>query len=144
MDSPANAQSSYSVIFFPGENLPDEYRSIVFANWLRSLRQGNHFFELIDADIYFETYGEYIKRIIARPHCLLRMAVLSDDHDVVLGWSCMEEKTLHYAYVRQDYRRHGIGQALTASGFSVVTHVTRGTMKLWEEKYKHLIFNPFI
>lgn len=143
LDTEANAQSSYSVIAFQGAKLPEGYRNVVLSNWLRSLRQGNDYFKLVEPKSYYEAYERYVKHIIQRPDTLLRMAVLSDDHDVVLGWSCMERKVLHYVFVRSEQRAKGVGQALTASGFEVITHITRAGIQIWNEKYKQVTFNPF-
>ena len=135
--------ATYSIIVFPGNTLPEEYQNVVLARWLRTLRFGNEYFKLIDKNVYFTTYNEYIKSILVRPTVSIKLAVLTEDPDVVLGWSVSEGKTLHYVHVQKDQRSQGIGLSLIPTDTDTFTHLTKAGALLWTSKFPAAIFNPF-
>ncbi len=75
----------------------------------------------------------------------MRLAVLSDDPDVVLGFSVSREDVLDYVYVHKDQRRLGIARKLLPPHFTTFSHITLTAMEIWHKnpKYKQLKFNPF-
>lgn len=129
---------------------------MVLAKWLRSLRYGNEFFKLWNANDYieevdgkeilhpgyFSRYEEYILNLLVRPRSIVRMAVLTDDRDVVLGWSLVEGQTLHYVHVQHDYRNQGIGRSIVPSNIETFSHITKAGMSIWASKGKHAKFDP--
>jgi GNAT superfamily N-acetyltransferase len=117
---------------------------MVLSKWMRSLRYGNDYFKLIDSDAFYNVYQRYLKNILNRPAATIRLAVLSDDHDVVLGFCVTEGGSLHYVYVQQEQRNKKIGAALIPKGIQVITHLTKAGMSIWHKKLSHLTFNPFI
>ena len=135
-------QSAYKIKLFAGQTLPLRYTDFVYANWLNSCRQGNDYFKLIDSRVYYTKYKPYIKSVLDRDKTLVKIAVLSEDEDVVLGFAIDEGQILHYVYVGKDYRRASIGESLV-SHFSSFTHLTKVGMSIWNKKYPDAIFNPF-
>jgi hypothetical protein len=133
---------SYTILKFKGTELPEQYHDLVFSKFLRSLRFGNKYFKLIDSDAYYKVYNAYFKTLIVRPEATISLAVLSDDHDVVLGWALQEPKKLHYVYVNKDGRRMKIATALVEP-FDVFTHLTMLGVAFWKNKHKKAKFNPF-
>lgn len=135
--------STYSVIVFPARDLPKEYLPLIFSKWLRSLRHGNDYFKLADSEAYYRTYHNYIEVILGRAGAVVRLAVLSDDKDVVLGFSVSRGNILEYVHVHKDHRNLGIGRNLVSPDIDTVTHLTRTALNIWAAKYKHWKFNPF-
>lgn len=136
-------EASYKIIAFIGPRLSQEYKGVIYAKWLRTLRYGNDYFKLIDAKDYFENYGRYLDFILQKPSTIVRLAVLSDDTDVVLGFSVSEGYTLHYCYVQRDVRKNGIGMSLMNFGVKQITHVTKIGLEVWNKKFPKAKFNPF-
>ncbi len=135
--------TSYSVISYAGSFLPQEFRALVFAKWLRSLRHSNDYFKLMDAGAYYSAYHGYVASILAKLDTRVRLAVLTDDRDVVLGFSVARGKVLDYVHVQKDQRKQGIGTALIPDGIETITHVTRFSLPIWGSKYGSWKFNPF-
>lgn len=135
--------ASYKILKFHACKMPQSYRAMVFSEFLRSLRFGNEYFRLVDAEPYFHVYHAYFSVLLARPDAILQIAVLSDEHDTALGWSLTETDKLHYVYVKKDYRKLGIGRALVSEPFSRFTHVTKIGLSLWTSKAPNAKFNPF-
>lgn len=153
-DAPQESDlASYKVIAFRGGLLPEQYKGVVYSKWLRSLRYGNDYFKLIDAPAYYEAYHRYISNILK--HAVVRLAVLSDDADVVLGFSVTRGTILDYVHVLRirlkvptgisvvDYRGRGIGKSLVPDNIEAFTHITKMGLIIWGNKYSHWKFNPF-
>jgi GNAT superfamily N-acetyltransferase len=134
-------QSSFDIILYPGSLLPKNYEPMILSKMLRSLKYGNEYFKLIENNSYYQNYQRYIRSLLARPGAVVKLAVLSDDYDTVLGWSLVEPYKLHYCYVNKDYRRTGIGRALTKDPFMIITHLTHIGISIWASKYNN---NPII
>ncbi len=136
---------TYSIISYPAAHLPHEYRNVILARWLRSLRNLNDYFKLIDKEAYFNVYEKFIKMILDRPTVLIKLAVLTKDRDVVLGWSVLEGTALHYVHVQEDSRKKfGICSNLIPKDIKYFTHITKHWLSIWNNKYKSAKFNPFI
>ena len=127
----------------------DNYKALVLATWLRGLKHGNEFFDLADSKTYYTVYSKILLALFKRPECRVRLAVLTDDEDVAIGYSIYEGKVLHFIFVRaggkkeESGRRQGIGTALFPPGMEVITHYTRIGKSIWKKNYKELKFNPF-
>lgn len=139
--------SRYRVIAFLGPDLPMNYIGLVYSRWMRSLRYGNDFFKMADSDTYYQAYERYIQVLLRKPNTLVRLAVLADDEDVVLGFSISrsstEEHILDYVHVHKDCRKLGIARKLVPNDIDTITHVTKTGLSIWGSKFSHWKFNPF-
>lgn len=135
--------STYTVIAYPADVFPEDKRGLIFSKWLRSLRHGNDYFKLIEPKAYYLTYHRYIEALLERGDAMVRLAVLTEDPDVVLGFSVSRGRTLDYVHVHKDQRRQGIGTRLVPPGIDTMSHVTRTGLSIWANKYGHWKFNPF-
>ncbi len=137
----AVSRMTYSVLTF--RKLPEQYTGLVYSRWLKSLRYGNEYFKLIDNDVYFHVYHDYLTLLLNREGVEINIAVLSDDVDVVLGFSVKEAGVLHFVHVHKDQRKRGVGRTL-AGQFTHFTHITTIAAQIWNSKYPNAKFNPFI
>lgn len=128
---------------YSGTDLPETYRNMILAKWLRTLRFGNDFFRLIDSPSYFASYQTYIKGLLAKPGCMVRLAVLTEAPDVCLGFSVSRPDVLDYCWVHKDNRKIGIGKSLIQFPFSAMTHLTTVGMAIWSKKFPQAVFDPF-
>lgn len=133
------------IISFPSKKMPKQYESLVYSRWLRSLRYGNPLFKKSNSDQYYKEYHKYLEVLLDKPDSIVRMAVLSDDHDVVIGFSVCREDVIDYIHVHGDHRKCGIGKQLLPPKYTAFTHATLTALKIWQEneKYKKLEFKPF-
>jgi hypothetical protein len=136
-------KAAYQVIAYPSASFPNQYRHMILSKWMRSLRYENSYFKLVNSDSYYAAYQRYIASLLARPNGTLRLAVLSDDHDVVLGWSLTERSTLHYVWVAHEQRNKSIAKSLVPILISKITHLTNTGMRIWNSKLPDAIFDPF-
>ena len=135
-------EASYKIITYKGNELPDNYKAMIFSKWLRSLRYGNDYFKLINQARYYAAYHVYVERLLTES--TIRLATLSNDIDVVLGFSVCRGNVLDYVHVQKDYRRIGVGKSLVpCSEINCITHVTRQGMSFWNNLMPLAIFDPF-
>ena len=133
---------SYDIISFKGAVLPPAYTNMIYSRWLRSLRFGNDYYKLINSKDYYSSYQKHIAYILSLPTTVVRLAVLSDDHDVVLGFSVSRGDILDFVHVHKDMRRQGIAKSLVPKDIKTITHLTKTALIIWP-KYE-ITFNPFI
>lgn len=134
--------SSYTVLLCPHEKL-DPYRAFIYAKWLRSLRYGNEYFRLVEPQAFWRSYSAYITAILCQENAAVRLAVLTDEPDVALGFCVSRGTILDYIYVQKDFRRLGIGGNLMPKNIETITHLTRTGVTVWGSKMKSVKFNPF-
>lgn len=138
---------TYSIITFFGKDLPTKYKSYegyIEANWLQSLRKYNEMYKKMeDYTIFYTEYRNFIRNLMGKPGCTIRLAVLTEDPDVILGFSCKREDVLDYVHVRLEQRGQKISTALIPDNITTFSHMTKMWLPIWDAKYKYMKFNPF-
>ena len=134
-------EERYRLVAYYGATLPPEFKNLVIAPFLNSLRYGNDLYKLIDKDAYYFSYSKYIESLLQRPHSIVKLAILNDM--TVLGWCLMENKVVHYIWIKKEVRRQGIGQALLPKTFDTISHITNKGINIWVNHYPNVKFNPF-
>lgn len=133
------------IVVCSGRSIPRAYRAYVFSNWLRSMRYGCDFMRSTDSKPYYSFYQGRIEAILDNPTCDVRFLVLSEDHDVILGFACTRDNTLDYVFVHKDFRRSGLAALLTGRRpFSVVTAMTKTGYIITSHMANPPTFNPFL
>lgn len=135
--------STYTVMAFSAHDLPKEYFPLIYSAWVKSLRHGNDFFKLIDPAAYYPVYRTHVENTLRRVNSMVRLAVITEDRDVVLGFSVSHGNVLDYVYVQKDQRRMGIGANLVPHGIETISHLTKTGLNIWGNKYGQWKFNPF-
>jgi GNAT superfamily N-acetyltransferase len=141
--TPDDLQASYSIIAYQAKDLPPQYKNMVLSKWKRSLRHGNDYFKLVDSDHFYWAYDKYIGMLMHRQDAVIRLAVLSDDKDVVLGWSMTRGDCLDYVWVDPLQRNKGIATDLVPTTTKSFTHMTKHALPIWQKKLSHATFRPF-
>jgi hypothetical protein len=138
--------ASYKILSISGpwtEWVLGPYINLIYSKWLRSFRYGNDYIKLTDSESYYVNYHRYITTLLQKPETTIRLAVLTDDADVVLGFSVSRGNILDYVHVHKDNRRIGIGTKLIPPGIDTFTHCTKTWLSIWNDKYKDWKFNLF-
>lgn len=111
---------------------PDEM-GFVMDSWFRSYRS-SEWAGVIPNHLYYPTMREMLASLIARGAKILAAVSRGPTEDRVIGYVCYETKpteaVVHYCYVKDPFRRLGLGGELwrLASGDSrsvLYTHKTR-------------------
>lgn len=140
-----NGHPTITRIAFSSAKLPKQYEAMVYSKWLRSLRFGNPIMKQLQSDVYYREYHKHITMLMGKPSSIVTMAVLSDDHDIVLGFCVTREDVLDYVHVHKDHRKQGIAKMIVPDDITTFTHITLTAMQIWRgnPKYKELKFNNF-
>lgn len=116
---------------------PDEIK-FIRNSWFRSMKQHSDLGRLIRPDLFSQGANELIDKLTTA-HLPVVCNVAGVPEEVV-GWTCRTESTIHYIYVKHDFRRNGVGTRL-AFGAQFYTIRTKGG----EEFFKRIgaLYNPF-
>ena len=109
----------------------------IYSTWLRGLYYGNDWFRKIDKKSFFDKYRLVVGQLLLKSN--VRVAVLEEDPDVIVGYVVYSGHTLHWVYVKKNWRRLGVGRALIPDGIEVVTHLTKRAAKVNPYKFDPLI-----
>ena len=90
---------------------------------------------------FYARWGAYIDSILAHPDSVIKLAVLTEDKDVCLGFVAFRSSILDYGYVHADHRRCRIFSRLLPAGIEMTTHLTKDGREIW--KKRKWTFNPF-
>lgn len=124
------------------QGVPDD-AAFIYSTWLKSLRYGNSWFELIDQDTYFKKYHDIIEAILSKPETDIRVACLKEDPSVILGYSILRDNNVDWVFVKKAWRNIGIAKSLVPENINVVTHMTKVGLSIFKKR-KGMRFDPFI
>ncbi len=121
-----------------------EDKNFILATFLRGLYYGDSWFSQIPKDIFMANYKYIAEKLIEDNNTVIKVACLTDDPDVILGYSILgaSYQTVHWVYVKANWRKKGIGKSLVPTNLAVATHLSELGRELLT-KYKGAIFNPF-
>lgn len=133
----------------------DDDRNFILSTWLKSFRN-SHFACMIPNDIYFKAHKALIMATLQESGVVV--AVNPEDESQIFGYGVYTPNggaTLcHYIYVKESYRRLGIGTTLFRAMLAdsdhspdvpaIATHSTRalkdyGLREKWE-----IVYNPYM
>lgn len=119
-------------------------KNFILATFLRGLYYGDSWFSQIPKDVFMDNYKYIAEALINNPNTVVKIACLNEDPDVILGYSILgtNYQTIHWVYVKQAWRRKGIGKSLTPTNLAIATHLSELGRELLL-KYPGAIFNPF-
>lgn len=116
------------------EDLP-----LIYSTWLLGLYHGCEWFSRIKKDSFFKNYKLVLDRLL--PRCTVKVAVLADDEDVILGYICYRDNNLDWIFVKKAWRKMGIAKMLVPQEITNCTHLTKVGRSL---KPKEWTFDPFV
>lgn len=95
--------------------LPEDI-SFIYSTWLNSFRVDSALGNSVSKTVYFGSYHSIVDRLLDESRVLV--ACLSDDPKVILGYLVSQSaNVLHYCFVKEAFRRHGIASALFDEAF---------------------------
>jgi hypothetical protein len=132
-----NDEKSELLVYRP---FRDSDMPFVMDSWLKTLRVNNDFFRQIDINVYKQVYPQIIQELVH--NCITTMAALKEDDDVLIGYACYTPTTLHWTFVKNQWRGLGIMKDLVPKHITFVSHLTR-LFKPIMNKYNWRL-NPFL
>lgn len=123
---------------------PDEF-SLVIDSWVRSFRK-SPWAGCVPNHLWDQVMRTSIAELLNRALVIVAVKELEDGTRRVMGYSVAEPGVLHWLYVKDDYRRLGIGKALlevTTHGWDqfVYTHKTRASARFLGQRF---IWDPVL
>jgi GNAT superfamily N-acetyltransferase len=119
--------------------------AFIYSTWLKGYYHGNEWFEKnhIDEESYHKIYHQVLEKILFKSNPTIKVAALSEDQDVVIGYSITSNNgtLLHWVWVRPVWRNLGIARRLIPSNVMEVSHLTKLARSL---KPKNWEYRPFL
>lgn len=122
----------------------------ILNSWLKCYRDNGPIAQNVPNTIYFTSHHKLLQKIIKRSTLLV--AVNDTDESQIYGYACAERIeghfVLHFVYVKQQFRKMGIGSSLLntfeheTSSVGIFTHYTRMAEKM-HLKY-NMIYHPYV
>jgi GNAT superfamily N-acetyltransferase len=122
--------------------------NFIYSTWLNNYRSDSEIGKSIKKSIYFAEYYGVLDAIFECKQTKVLIACLPEETNVILGFLVGADKILHYIFVKEDFRRNGIGRSLfencfpEGGGAVEFTHRTTSTHRLAEKL--SLTYNPFL
>lgn len=111
---------------------PDADQAFIYATWRNSAFYGSGL-PKNESDRFFKAQTAKIKEILRVAS--VRIACLSDDPMIIVGYSIENDNHLHWIYVKTDFRNKGVGSLLMPKNIETVTdHLTKIGKILVEKK----------
>lgn len=132
--------------------LGEREHPFLFSSWLNSYRRRSSFARRITDKVFFSRHHAVIERILQRPSTTVLVATPVGEPDTFLGYLIVERALgmtiLHFAYVKDAWRRMGVMKALVAAAgidpnACVFTHRTYD-LEWIERKFPALVYDPYL
>lgn len=102
-----------------------EDEAFIYSSWLHGLYFGNKAFKDISTPAnFFSGYRKVIDKIVQSPRTTIQCAVLKDEEDTILGYSVFTPESIHWVFVKPDWRLIGIAKSLVPDTIKIMTHTT--------------------
>ena len=92
----------------------------IIDTWRQSFREESYLFRY-NRDLYFRLMSMHITGLMKGAGAMLLVACDPSDEDTIVGFVALTGPELHYVYVRDSFRKHGVARLLL-SGQDVETH----------------------
>lgn len=132
----------------------NEDENFIFDSWLRSYRASDYA-KHIDQKVFFYRERQRLERVLSDSRTLVFTARAADDDDQLFGYAVatfdLEKQVawLHWVYVKDAFRRMGIGAALLSHILNrpeinqyFNTYLTK-TFFYWSQS-KNFRYNPYM
>lgn len=119
-------------------------KNFILATFLRGLYYGDSWFSMIPKQIFMDNYKKVIETLVDSPDCVVKVACLKDEPNVILGYSILSNdfQGIHWVFCKTVWRKRGIAKALLPKYPTYVTHLSSLGKSLLT-KFDKTIFNPF-
>ena len=116
--------------------------NFIYSSWLSAIATSEK--RRTPKDIVYKNHRPIMERALAESSVLI--ACMDDYKDQILGWLCYDRDILHYLYIKQPFRKHGLANMLIEhTGVKEPLTVTHWTWRLWDISKTHkLVYNPYL
>lgn len=125
--------------------------NFIRSSWSSSYYRGADYTKFMSPKEFNDQHRPIRDELLLSPNVAIIIACNPNDEDLILGWILVETKEdqfiLHYLYVKEVFRREGLGRELVRKAINdnkvQVTHMTGRAQKIirsFKAKYKDFSF----
>lgn len=115
-------------------------KAFIYSTFLRGVYYGHPFFTAIEKSAFFAHYPRVLDKLLSVAD--VQVLCLSEDQDLILGFSITRPNIIDYVFVKPAWRKQGLAKLLLPGTYEYVTHITRPGEAI--AKSKKLKVNPFL
>lgn len=122
-----------------------EDTNFILASLKNGVYYGDERFKNVDKREFMKGYEPIAnKMIFDTRYNVVKVACLKDEPDVILGYSILsaDYQGIKWVYVKERWRKKGIGKALVPHFATYCTHMTPPWEKIIK-KFEAMVFSPF-
>lgn len=116
--------------------------AFVSSTFLKAMRYGNHFYEEMEKNAYFNNYSIALKQLLQKRQ--VNILCMEEDPDVILGY-CISDPSEHiidFIFIKSAWRKKGLTKLLIGDIiYSWATHFTKPGLAIM--KAKNIKFDPW-
>jgi hypothetical protein len=119
--------------------------AFLYKSWLDSYRYSD-WGKQFDNRTYYDGHHAVIERVLPRSRVVV--ACLPDNPTVDLGFAVGEADTLHFVYVKRNFRQFGVASALLEAldlpKSPRISHVTGDWFRCFRSRFPSSRWNPYL
>lgn len=107
--------------------------SPITQRYVRKESQKKEDFEQARAN-FFDTHQKILDTLLSKDNMEVLIACDDQDEDLIYGFSALEPGIIHFVYVKQPFRKMGIGTKLLSTidlNHCKTSHLTYGLIEMW-------------
>ena len=110
----------------------------IYSTWIKALYNGNRSLRLTDYGKFAARYSKIIDSLLNESS--VTIACIEGYEDEIKGYAVRSGQTLHFVYVKRQWRKQGIASFMTL-GIKQVSHLTNLGERIIIKK--DIKYNPF-
>ncbi len=122
-----------------------EDKNFIYSTFLNGVYYGNNWLNQINKDIFMANYHKLLTDMLTSGKAQVKVACDKEDPDIIIGYSILsaDETSIVWVYVKEKWRKHGIGRSLVPAHPISVANLTELGKKLLDKFELKPTFNPF-
>ncbi len=116
-------------------------KAFVYSTMLKGLYYSNSFYNEIAKDVFFANYAVVLERLLTKN--VTSVLCLTDEPDVIIGYSIYNESLLHYIYLKPAWRNKKSLTKLLLNDTLITTCTHLTEMVLDKRLEYNIAFNPW-
>lgn len=87
-------------------------KNFIYSTWCKNQLYSNAMYKGIPKDVFVRNYSNWVGSVFSLPGLYIKVACLSDEPEIIVGYSVHTDWCIYYCYVKPAWRKKGIAKQL--------------------------------
>jgi GNAT superfamily N-acetyltransferase len=135
-------------------NYKEEDKAFVISTWLKSFytnmpsyKVNSRYYIKPESNEFYKFHSKVVQSVLEKPLTTVLIACNEEDENQIFGYIIYDENCMHWLYVKQVYRRNGIGTRLLKEAdffdCKIATHLSND-FGYFSKLFSQIKYNPYI